>query len=573
MALEQFGIELLIKARDEASNAISSIANHLGAFGPLISKLGAGAAGPLGVIAAGVAAVGTATVLAGKQIADQVEQLDRMSQQTGVTAHDLQVLRTVMEDAGGSADSLTQPLQILSEAVSRQDPLLQALGITTDDVFEAFRQLADIIATTTDAGVRNEVMQRLLGRGGRQLVADMTAVSEAFDETEKQMEESGAIIRDDVMPAARDLDREMDTLGTHWKGIWTSMQTAAIPAATEIVKAINSMIEVTKKLPRTPGASRFGAFAGAGAGAGVTTPFTPSETEEEKNKKNAEAALKRAKEIEEAQKAAAAAAKAHAKEVAELADVMNISTTEAEKNLAVLKEFDRLQKAAAIDAKLKEAHFGPETGPEFKLPSEAEMRRLEEMTSGLDTAKQAADLLRGSIDAIPDSLGNMLRSWDDTLAVILSTVAIIDDAIGTILGSLTVGFADAIRGLFSSYQTAAGVILKLLSAIGDALIAVVARIAAALVTLGILRLLGALFNINTEGLARLAGVSFGGGGTSSNINGGGAGGRQIVQNNNRDFGFTVQIEAVDAKSVADMFESPTGAMRLQRMAQMATVPI
>lgn len=239
--------EIVISARDEASDLINRVAGELGGLGDVLRKV-AQTAGPTGFTLAAVGAAVGGIVLVGSRLSNTVEQLDLLSQRTGVSTERLQVLQTVLSESGADAGTIAQALTFLNRAIADQNPLLEKLGITTKDTFSALMQLSTIFANSADNGKKTAIAFSLLGRGAGDLLGVLPQVSSAFASTEERMRATGALIEEGVARKARNLDRDMDALSNNWKGFLTRMQTATVPWANAIVQSFNDIFDAANKI-------------------------------------------------------------------------------------------------------------------------------------------------------------------------------------------------------------------------------------------------------------------------------------------------------------------------------------
>ena len=254
-------IEYTVKARDEASavlrrasGQVTAITGQLGRLTALpgvqqaamqATNLGSsligigGAAGPIGLAAGAVVALTSALGAMALKTANQVEMYDRLTGSTGATREQLQVLQRVFKDAGGSADDAAQVLQKLNKSIGEGDPLLKKLGITTRDSHEALLQLADIFGRSSDTASKQKIAQDLLGRSSADLIGTMSGLRGATDEMRTAMEQAGALIGDKTAGAARDLDKQMESLALHWDGALNRIGSSTVPWANDMVREFN----------------------------------------------------------------------------------------------------------------------------------------------------------------------------------------------------------------------------------------------------------------------------------------------------------------------------------------------
>jgi methyl-accepting chemotaxis protein len=238
-------VEFILRARDEATATIArtrqGITGLTGAVGNLAAK-----AGLIGAGVAGITAIGGAVVASAKQMADAVEQLDRLSARSGVGIETLQIWQRVLEDAGGSSEALTSALTFLNRTIASNDPLLKQLHVTTRDTEQAFTQIVQVLASTADVAKRTEIAYRLLGRGSADLLGNIEDLATKSRETGEELRATGAIITEEMAPAARELDEQLDKLGRNWKGIATSFQALAVPISAAVVGTLNAILEAAR---------------------------------------------------------------------------------------------------------------------------------------------------------------------------------------------------------------------------------------------------------------------------------------------------------------------------------------
>lgn len=233
-------IEILLKARDEATRQLQAASIAAGGLTGTLSKLAA-AAGPLGAISAALVGVGSAAYLSARSLADQVEQLSNLSAQTGVSVQNLQTLQQLLREAGGSSEDANQAINFLNRAIATQDPLLKKLGITTKDTWTAFNQLVQILAASNDASARTEVAFQLLGRGSTALLGKINNIAQQLPNAREEMERLGVVMGDDTLKAAADLDKKMDELDRRWTGMTNNIKAGILPIVLSLAEAFGKV--------------------------------------------------------------------------------------------------------------------------------------------------------------------------------------------------------------------------------------------------------------------------------------------------------------------------------------------
>lgn len=240
-------IEILIRARDEATAQLQQAAGSLGGFSSLVGRLATGF-GPLGIAVTAFAAGAAAAAAGAHSLADEVERLDNLSKQTGVSVGNLQTMQQLLREAGGSAEDANVAINFLNRAIATNDPLLKKLGITTRDTWQAFNQLVQVLASSKDASARTEVAFQLLGRGSAVLLGKIDQLAQQLPTARDEMEKLGVVMSEKTLAAARELDKQTDELNRQWVGITNGWKANTIPIALAMVAAFKDLRDIIAEL-------------------------------------------------------------------------------------------------------------------------------------------------------------------------------------------------------------------------------------------------------------------------------------------------------------------------------------
>lgn len=472
--MAQNTVEILIKARDEASRVMQDVARQSTTLGGVLARVGVGAIG-FTAVAGAAAAVGGAMANAAISLAGTVEQLDRLSGRTGVSIDRLQVMRQVIEEAGGNADSLTTALSFLNRAIERQDPLLAQLGITTRDAFEAMMQLAKAFEASDDTAKKTEIAFKLLGRGGADLIADLSTLAEKYGETDAAMRKSGKLITEEQLPALRELDAAIDTLRQNWEGHWNRMAAAVAPVVTAVVNAVNAVLALTRGVGGLPAFNPL-ALNRAGAGAGVMAPFVPGAAGDP---------------LADVTTKTPGEATPREKRLQKLMRVLRQTRAEAEKTLRALEALEdqddanqireALRRTPSLEEQIRqlqiESGAGVERAPGDFAPDDP--RALLKPRGQRPEPEFKLDEVRDVAEKAHAALVAVRIEWQAFAEEITGAAAILNGALQSTFDGLQSGYSAVLRGLLGDTQTFVGAVKTLAHSLAEAWLQELARIAAA----------------------------------------------------------------------------------------------
>lgn len=530
-------VEILIRANDQASQKIQGVEGVLGRLRGAITAAG-GASVILGTIATALTAAGAAALKSATDYAAAREQLDRLAENTSLTARELQVIRAVVEDAGGEFGGFAAAISWFNRKLAEGHPLIKQLELDTSSTSTAFFDLVEIIAKTTDVQKRALVMQELLGRGSKEMAADLKALHENYARTGAELEKTGKIMSDEAAPAARELDAEIERLGKNWGGAMNKIAEATLPVATQVIQALNAMFAAARGEGRGGGGLGFlGAFRGAGAAIGGSITSVPG------------AGGSKADPL--AGVTVGADGEARAKRLEELRAVLRGTGMDAARVLATLEEIERGDKLEAILKKLDEARplaQRLEEAAAFTAPT------LERRGLGPSSPSVAVDELQKVPEAQLDALTQVRAHWSDFVAEVLSASSILDESLSGLWNGLQNGFGTVFRNLTNETQTFAGAMRTIFEALVQEILAMLARIAAA-------KAFSFLLGLVLGGPAgAAAGASAGGGGFG--IIGGTSAARAPVAAAGNTY---VTIQSLDARTSLEQIVSPFGGIRMAEL--------
>ena len=190
----------------EASIVISAQDKFSAVFGQATAGLGKlqQSAAALSTVLGGIAAGGFVGSLGAmvRSTVNLADELNKLSQRTGITVESLSSIRAAAELADVSTEEFTGGIRRLNLAlVEAQDGttktagILRALGVdTTQGAEVALRRIADAFAQLPDGATKAAVATEIFGRAGEKLIPLLNGGSRGLDEARASAERYGTVI-------------------------------------------------------------------------------------------------------------------------------------------------------------------------------------------------------------------------------------------------------------------------------------------------------------------------------------------------------------------------------------------
>lgn len=232
---------------DKLSAGLRRAQKRLEAFGESLRAVGIRMAG------IGAAAVGS-LLGAARHFASVGDDLEEMSQRTGVSVEALSELGYAAELAGGDLETLETGLKHMQrsivEAAQGSDSAQEALGrlgLSVADLSglspdEQFKRLADRIARVEDPALRVALAMQIFGRSGTKLLPLLAEGSKGIEALQEQARRLGLTISAETAHDAAELNDALDSL---WRvvrqGVFT-IGAALAPTLKDIAERITRVI-------------------------------------------------------------------------------------------------------------------------------------------------------------------------------------------------------------------------------------------------------------------------------------------------------------------------------------------
>jgi hypothetical protein len=244
---------LTIKAKVDGINQIQGLEKALGAadkqangLGSAFSKLG-GMAGKAAaaMTALGAAAVGGLAVL-GKKAIDSADNLNDLSQRTGVGVEALSKFGAAAEDSGSSLDEVAKAMGKLAKGIvdpaSKANEALRSIGVSSVDASGKVRSvdavmldIADKFSKLPDGAQKTALAMDIFGKSGANLIPMLNGGREA-------MSQYSATITTEMAQAADKFNDAINMIMRELAGPFNQAITAALPYITQLAQQLGASL-------------------------------------------------------------------------------------------------------------------------------------------------------------------------------------------------------------------------------------------------------------------------------------------------------------------------------------------
>ena len=222
-----------------------------GTFGRI--KGGAGAmSGALGALVPAVA-VGGLTTLA-KGAIDAADNLNDLSQRTGVSVESLSRFGAAANDSGSSVDEVAKAMGKLSKSIvdpaSKANEALKSIGVSATDASGKIRPMDDVMldiadrfAKMPDGAQKTALAMELFGKSGMNLIPMLNQGRDALSKYNATITTEGAQAADKFNDSLNEIARVV-------AGPFNQAVTALLPLITQIAQGLAGAITAFSQLPQ-----------------------------------------------------------------------------------------------------------------------------------------------------------------------------------------------------------------------------------------------------------------------------------------------------------------------------------
>ena len=250
-----------IKASVDGLSEITSLNKALGntekqakETGGALGRIKGAAGGLSGALGGLVPAAGLAGLAAlGKRSIDAADNLNDLSQRTGVGVESLSRFGRAAEDSGTSLDSVAKSMGKLAKGIvdpaSQTSEALKSIGINSTDASGKIRSMdavmldiADRFQKLPDGAEKTALAMQLFGKSGAELIPMLNGGREALSQY-------SATIDTEMAQAADKFNDAINAIGASVAGPFNQAITALLPFITQMAEGIAGMAQAFSALP------------------------------------------------------------------------------------------------------------------------------------------------------------------------------------------------------------------------------------------------------------------------------------------------------------------------------------
>lgn len=239
---------------DGLSRSLGNLNKQAGVTGGGLGRMGQAAKGIGGLMGTllPVGAVAGLTAIAKGSI-DAADNLNDMSQRTGVAVESLSKFGQAAQDSGSSIDGVAKGMGQLAKRItdpsSAASKALSGIGVATRDAQGKVRDLdavmldiSDRFAKMPDGAEKSALAMQLFGKSGVELIP-------MLNQGRAALEQYQATISGDMAKSADEFNDSLNAIGRSLSGPFNEAVTALLPAITSIAQGIVGIIKAFTALP------------------------------------------------------------------------------------------------------------------------------------------------------------------------------------------------------------------------------------------------------------------------------------------------------------------------------------
>ena len=239
--------KIVLTAVDQTKAALESAKRNIASIGDTVTR----ATSLMGPMAAGVLSVAGAVTMLSKAL-DTMDQLDEMSEKTGVSVEALSKLRFAGESVGTTTEQLGGGLRklakLMGEAAGGSDEatgIFKTMGVSFKDASGNLRStdkvledLAERFSGYADGPAKAALAMKLFGKSGEDMIPILNLGKQGLSDSATEADRLGVTLGGDAAKAAADFNDGMKKLGLTAEAASQALLSKLLPSLTQIVQEL-----------------------------------------------------------------------------------------------------------------------------------------------------------------------------------------------------------------------------------------------------------------------------------------------------------------------------------------------
>lgn len=239
--------KIVLTAVDQTKAALESAKRNIASIGDTVTR----ATSLMGPMAAGVLSVAGAVTMLSKAL-DTMDQLDEMSEKTGVSVEALSKLRFAGESVGTTTEQLGGGMRklakLMGEAAGGSDEaaeIFKTMGVSFKDASGNLRStdkvledMAERFSGYADGPAKAALAMKVFGKSGEDMIPMLNLGKDGLASMATEAERLGISLGGDAAKAAADFNDNMKKLGLTVEAAGMSIMSQLLPSLMEISQAL-----------------------------------------------------------------------------------------------------------------------------------------------------------------------------------------------------------------------------------------------------------------------------------------------------------------------------------------------
>ena len=210
----------------------------------------------LAPVSGAAAAIGGSLLKLGYDAVQSADDLNTLSQQTGISTDELQKMKYASELVDVSVEDITGALKKLKPKISEDNKLLAQLGVATTNADGSLRDATDVFYDTLEAlsqieneTERDQAAMELFGKGADSLAGIIDDGGAALQAYGQQAQDLGLILDEDTLSSLNDTNDMITQMKGNIAGTMAQIGATVVPVLQPLLEKAAELIgKITERL-------------------------------------------------------------------------------------------------------------------------------------------------------------------------------------------------------------------------------------------------------------------------------------------------------------------------------------